>query len=142
MAPFRCPDCGRRPNTDRIDHAQLGDVVTKGGFVTITGIRQHDVQPDPRMDRATHLRQGDFRLDGEGKFRRNTGSLASFRVGRPLLRKVVLVMMGKLPWALASDRLTAPPGSCPACPNWPQYYRVTPTECLPFFGNPVSSMIQ
>ena len=26
-------------------------------------------------------------------------------------------------------------------PNIPQYCRATPTECLPFFGNPVSSMI-
>src|ERR1700761_1829143 len=27
-------------------------------------------------------------------------------------------------------------------PSWPQYCRATPTECLPFFGNPVSSMIE
>jgi hypothetical protein len=26
-------------------------------------------------------------------------------------------------------------------PNWPQYCRATPTEWLPFFGKPVSSMI-
>ena len=27
-------------------------------------------------------------------------------------------------------------------PSWPQYCRVTPTECRPFLGKPVSSMIQ
>ena len=27
-------------------------------------------------------------------------------------------------------------------PSWPQYCRATPTECLPFLGKPVSSMIQ
>ena len=27
-------------------------------------------------------------------------------------------------------------------PNTPQYWRATPTECLPFFGKLVSSMIQ
>src|SRR6202035_2722876 len=27
-------------------------------------------------------------------------------------------------------------------PSWPQYCRATPTECRPFLGKPVSSMIQ
>jgi len=27
-------------------------------------------------------------------------------------------------------------------PSWPQYCRATPTECRPYLGKPVSSMIQ
>jgi hypothetical protein len=38
--------------------------------------------------------------------------------------------------------VSPPPGNCPACPAEAQYCRATPTECLPFFGMPVSSTIQ
>src|SRR5215831_16290773 len=49
--------------------------------------------------------------------------------------------MGRLASAVLSDKLTATRQfSC--LPTWPQYCRVTPTECFPFFGNPVSSTIQ
>ena len=33
-------------------------------------------------------------------------------------------------------------GESSCLPSWPQYCRVTPTECCPFLGKPVSSMIQ
>src|SRR5208283_2946405 len=47
--------------------------------------------------------------------------------------------MGRLAWWLAMDSdTTAWQLSC--LPSWPQYCLATPTECLPFFGNPVSSM--
>src|SRR5215469_2613533 len=49
--------------------------------------------------------------------------------------------MGKLECHVATDRLTAMRQfSC--LPTCPQYCRVTPTECEPFLGNPVSSTIQ
>src|ERR1700733_8293381 len=48
--------------------------------------------------------------------------------------------MGRLAWRLATDsETTAWQLSC--LPSWPQYCRATPTECLPFLGKPVSSMI-
>ena len=44
--------------------------------------------------------------------------------------------MGRLAWWLAIDsETTAWQLSC--LPSWPQYRRATPTECLPFLGNPV-----
>ncbi len=49
--------------------------------------------------------------------------------------------IGRLELHVATDRLTATRQlSC--LPTCPQYCRATPTECLPFFGKPVSSTIQ
>src|SRR5260370_42483872 len=49
--------------------------------------------------------------------------------------------MGNLALHVATDRLTATRQlSC--LPNCPQYWCATPTECFPFFGNPVSPTIQ
>src|SRR3984885_9012125 len=49
--------------------------------------------------------------------------------------------MGRLACSVAIDRLTATRQfSC--FPNCPQYWCVTPTECVPFLGKPVSSTIQ
>lgn len=38
----RCPCRCRRANTHRVAQAQLPNAITKSGFVTITGARQHD----------------------------------------------------------------------------------------------------
>jgi hypothetical protein len=49
--------------------------------------------------------------------------------------------MGRLTSAVLIDKLTATRQfSC--LPTCPQYCCVTPTECVPFFTNPVSSTIQ
>ena len=61
-------------------------------------------------------------------------------------RDVALAMLaaqpiGRLPRSVAIDSDTVTRQlSC--LPVWPQYCRATPTECFPFFGNPVSSKIQ
>src|SRR5947209_16729287 len=49
--------------------------------------------------------------------------------------------IGRLTRLVLTDRLTATRQfSC--LPTCPQYCRTTPTECVPFFGKPVSSTIQ
>src|SRR5260370_16282806 len=48
---------------------------------------------------------------------------------------------GRLAWRLASDRVTAT-WQFACLPSCPQYWCDTPTECCPFLGRPVSSMIQ
>src|SRR5215210_3059072 len=49
--------------------------------------------------------------------------------------------MGRLAVWLASESVTAT-WQLSCLPSWPQYWRATPTECRPFLGKPVSSMIQ
>src|SRR5215218_6981176 len=49
--------------------------------------------------------------------------------------------MGRLAVRLASESVTAT-WQLSCLPSWPQYWRATPTECRPFLGTPVSSMIQ
>src|SRR3954449_1644861 len=49
--------------------------------------------------------------------------------------------MGRLAVRLASESVTAT-WQLSCLPSWPQYWRATPTECRPFLGKPVSSMIQ
>src|SRR5277367_5602844 len=48
---------------------------------------------------------------------------------------------GRLAWRLASDSVTAT-WQFACLPSCPQYWCDTPTECCPFLGRPVSSMIQ
>src|SRR5215471_4630329 len=48
--------------------------------------------------------------------------------------------IGKLAKSLAIDSETAT-WQLSCLPNCPQYCRATPTECLPFFGKPVSTTI-
>src|SRR3954466_6685473 len=49
--------------------------------------------------------------------------------------------MGRLAVRLARESVTAT-WQLSCFPSWPQYWRATPTECRPFLGKLVSSMIQ
>src|SRR3954465_11790652 len=49
--------------------------------------------------------------------------------------------MGRLAASVATESVTAT-RQLARLPRWPQYWRATPTESLPFFGSPVSSTIQ
>src|SRR4051794_29081935 len=49
--------------------------------------------------------------------------------------------MGRLACSVATESVTAT-WQLSCLPSWPQYCLATPTDSLPFFGNPVSSTIQ
>ena len=49
--------------------------------------------------------------------------------------------IGRLAAGVATDRLTAT-WQLSVLPSCPQYWRATPTECVPCLGIPVSSAIQ
>jgi len=70
-----------------------------------------------------------------------TGAFAPRIIARPVLRQIQLIATGRLPRSLAIERLTAT-WQLSVLPSRPQYWRATPTECVPFFAYPVSSMIQ
>jgi hypothetical protein len=71
---------------------------------------------------------------GTPALRRRTGSAAQ-SCGR-----YSRYATGRLAARLATDSDTAT-WQLSCLPSCPQYCRVTPTECRPFLGNPVSSMI-
>src|SRR5258705_62471 len=93
------------------------------------------------VKRLSHLIEGDARLGLELDPVRYPDLGATRLVFGPRLGEIEAQRNRRLARSLATDSVTAT-WQLSCLPSSPQYWRATPTECLPFFGMPVSSMIQ
>ena len=126
----------RRPYRLRITWADGRSGVYADAYAFGAALGEHDVyflgegsHLRPYEALGAHLMQAD---DGAGPVEGTR-----FAVWAPNASRVSVV--GE--FQVATERLTATRQfSC--LPTCPQYCRATPTECLPFFGKPVSSTIQ
>src|SRR6266496_4032347 len=106
----------------------------------VTSIRQHATEADTGRDYAIDLRQGDLWFcPFSSTFDRNAGSLQPHPIAGPTLGEEKA--QGQHHWNFAA-------GECQDTSVWQlaflpraeAYCGATPTECLPFFGNAVSSI--
>src|SRR5579859_5353517 len=140
-AVARSPYTQSRVYGHSIDQAQRRAAGAQGAVAAIGRVGQHNAGRHALGMGRTDLVEGDLRLG----FERNlVGTLAFLRRSGSSTQacgRYRRQAIGRLAELLATDRLTAT-WQLSCLPSWPQYCRATPTEWLPFLGNPVSSTIQ
>ena len=138
----RLPYRHRTLDADRHKTASIPSVASgpELRIIAITGVGQHHTRGYTAFPRPLVFGPVQFEASFEMRslperptfFRRGSESLAHTS-GRYKRNEI-----GILDNSVVTERLTATRQlSC--LPTCPQYCRVTPTECLPFFGKPVSS---
>jgi hypothetical protein len=133
---------GIRQNAGSIAQPKGVDLHAQPGVIAIARIEYHHGALQARRAGPAQLLGGNLRLGFEDDLLRHISLASARRVVRPFLRQVKpIAHRGRLAWRLAIDSETAA-WQLSCLPGWPQYCRATPTECMPFLGKPVSSMIQ
>src|SRR4029450_2379060 len=137
------PHRGARQNAGDIRQSQGADVLAQARVIAITRIQQHHPARNTGRQGGADLLQCDLRLGLKADLFGNARLTPPHGIPRPLLRQIQAKRSpAKAPgeWRWGAGAHAA--WQLSLCLSWSQYCRATPTECRPFFGKAVSSMIQ
>src|SRR5712671_4013162 len=137
----RWPDRGVGTDPCHIPHADGGDLRSQAGVVAVAGIHQdHTLRPSGRS-RRFDLLKGDLGLGLKNARLRHFGFVPSRLIRGPIFRQIELIR-DRQAGIMIGQRQRHCDLAVILLAELTAYCRVTPTECRPFLGKPVSSTIQ
>src|SRR5918912_3205499 len=134
------PDAGVWLHTSHIGQPQRTHAGSEGRIGPVAGIHEDYPGRDLGLKRRPDLIERDLRLGLEGDAPGHAGLGAAHRIDSPVLREIEPIGDRQAGFGVGQRKETAT-WQLSCLPSWPQDWRVTPTECRPFLGKLVSSMI-
>ena len=135
------PDGGVRLDGGHIGQPEGAHTRSERRVGAVARVHEDDPAGDLRLEGLPDLVERDLRLGLKDDALGHAGLLAARRIGGPVLRQIEPIG-DRQAGRVVSDRQVTATWQLSCLPSWPEYWRVTPTECRPFLGKPVSPMIQ